>query len=249
MLSALRSRATAPQGKTQPRQRSATPEDLKGLPNTPPAAADEATLRSFSELYGNPQAMSAKLVLVVIASVALNVGQGFTISSLVPLHKPIPYIIQTTDKGVVAQVVRASDFRPDKAMMKSALNRWVELMMTIDPYRTQVNHRESLNYVRGNAISEHTAFLNREKPYARLQSVPTLTRLVDAERTYDVSKDGIAFAFFSTTERSATSPEPVLKKWRLTVHYGIVPPADEQEILNNPTGMQITHFELIEVNQ
>lgn len=218
------------------------------LTNTPPVV-DDTTKRMFSELYGNPQATAAKLALLLGIAVAAILVQSFALVSLIPLHKPVPFIIEKNDAGVVARVVKASDFRPDKNMIKASLNAWLEKMLVIDPYKTQESHRLALAMVRGNAVSEHTAWLQKEHPYARLAENPTLTRVVDEDRQIDVSKDGIAFAFITTTERTAKEPKPRKQQWRLTIHYGIQPPESDAEILSNPVGVQITHFEFLEVNQ
>lgn len=228
--------------------RSDKPSRSASLTNTPPAV-DENTKRAFSELYGNPQATVAKLALLLGLAVLIIAIQSVSLMSMIPLHKPVPYIIEKNASGVVARVVRAADFRPDKNMIMSSLNQWLEKMLVIDPYKTQESHRLALGMVRGNAVSEHTSWLQKERPYARLAEQPTLTRVVDEERQIDVSKEGIAFAFLTTTERTAKDPVPKKQRWRITIHYGIQPPESDAEILANPVGVQITHFEFLEVNQ
>jgi type IV secretion system protein TrbF len=58
----------------------------------------------------------------------------------------------------------------------------------------------------------------------------------------DVSQEGIAFVFATTVERAGTG-EPLTRKWRFAVHYVLSVPDTEEDILANPAGLNITHFE------
>lgn len=52
-------------------------------------------------------------------------------------------------------------------------------------------------------------------------------------------------AFLQTTLERAGAGEPLTRKWRFTVHYVLSTPDTEDEVLANPAGLNITHFERV----
>ena len=126
-------------------------------------------------------------------------------------------------------------------MIKSGLANWVDDLMVLDAYRTRDNLRRTTALVRGKAVAEHQALLEMERPFERLLATPDLTRESHVS-SVDVSTEGIAFVFVTTTERAGSAP-PVVRRWRFTIHYALVAPQDEAEILANPVGINISHFE------
>lgn len=126
-------------------------------------------------------------------------------------------------------------------MIKAGLANWIDELMVLDAYRTRDNLRRSTALLRGKAVAEHQAFLDAERPFERLLAAPDLTRESHVS-SVDVSAEGLAFVFATTTERAGVAP-PLQRHWRFTIHYALVAPQDEAEILANPVGINITHFE------
>jgi len=126
-------------------------------------------------------------------------------------------------------------------MVRAELARWAERLMTLDPHTTRENLRQTTMLLRGKAVAQHLEFVKEQKPFERLLQTPTLVRSVQVT-SVDASKDGIAFLFLTTAER--VNGEATVRRWRLTVHYALTTPQDERELLANPAGVAITHFEL-----
>ncbi|MEY4564157.1 MAG: hypothetical protein RLZZ618_3434 [Pseudomonadota bacterium] len=200
-----------------------------------------ANVRLFAELFGDPQANAARWFVATMVLGVVVLAQALALSHLLPLKKVVPYAVEHTPEGMVVKVVEASNYRPPVGMLKSELARWVERLMVLDPYLTRDNLRLTTRLLRGKAVSEHKDFIDAEAPFKRLLSTPGLVRTAKVNGV-DASKDGIAFLFVSTIERSGAG-EPVLRKWRFTVHYMLAPPETEEDILSNPSGLNITHFE------
>ena len=210
------------------------------LPNTPPVAA-EGSVRLFAELFGEPQVHAQRWFLAALVLGVANVALVVAVVTLLPLKTVVPYVVETTQAGVTTRVVEVTAYKPTAAMVRAELARWAEKMMTLDPHLTRENLRQSTLLLRGKAVAQHLEFVREQRPFERLLQTPTLVRTVQVS-SVDASKDGIAFLFLSTTER--VNGEPTARRWRLTVHYTLVTPQDERELLANPAGLAITHFEL-----
>lgn len=211
----------------------------RALRNTPPVALDN--VRLFAELFGDPQANAARWFVATMVMGIVVVAQAVAITRMLPLKQAVPYAVEHTADGTVVRVIEAAAYHPTTAVLKSELARWVERLLVIDPYLTRDNLRMSTRLLRGKAVSQHKEFVEMEAPFKRLLAAPGLVRTARASGV-DVSQDGIAFIFVTTTERAGTG-EAQVRKWRFTVHYVLAVPSTEEDILANPAGLNITHFE------
>lgn len=212
----------------------------QGLPaNLPPVA--DPHVRLFAELFGDPAVHATRWFVASMLLALVVPGLVLTLFRLAPLKTAVPYLVEVRPDGAVARVAQARDYKPTSAMLKSELGRWVEKALVIDPFLTRANQREATKSLRGKAVAEHRALLLQDDPFARLLKDPTLVRTV-AVSGVDLTQDGIAFVYATSTERTAgASKEPV--RWRFTLHYSIVPPETEEELMANPAGLAITHLQ------
>ena len=215
----------------------------KVLTNTPAVAA-EPHVRLFAELFGDPATHAARLWLMNMVQFVVIGILATALVMLMPWKKGVPYAVETTKDGAVARVVEAAAYKPATNMLKSELSRWAERMMLIDPYQTRANLKKTTLPLRGKAVAEHRAILEEDQVFRRLQETPGLVRTVNSIGA-DVSQEGIGFIFVTTTERGA-SGEAKVQKWRFTVHYTLSVPEDEQEVIDNPAGLNITHIERVQ---
>jgi len=201
-------------------------------------------VRLFAELFGDPQANAARWFVASLLLGVIVALQALAIWRMLPLKRVVPYAVQHTVDGAVVKVVEAAAYQPSAGMLKSELARWVERLMVIDPYLTRENLRLSVRPLRGKAVSQHKAFVDAEAPFKRLLATPGLVRTA---RTHgvDVSQDGIAFVFVTTVERAGQG-DPVTRKWRFAVHYVLAAPDTEEDVLANPAGLHITHFDRVQ---
>lgn len=217
-------------------------ESLTDLPNTPPIAKPRSREVSlFAELFGDPLVTNSRLWVALTIALAVIGCQALGFYALLPL-KSIALKIVEVDKetGEVSRISSAPEYTPTNAMVKSRLNEWTEQMAVIDPYVTRENLRKSTVPLKGKAVQEHADWLREQNQFKRLLDNPQLVRTYKLN-SIDVSKPNIAFVFFTTTERGVGDTKIV--RWRLTVHYVLAPPTTEEELLKNPVGLGISHFE------
>jgi len=212
--------------------------------NTP--AVVDPGVRLFAEMFGDPVVNNARLFVAMLVLGLVALAEACALWRLVPLRTVVPYLVQASADGVVSRVVEARAYRPDANLVKAGLAAWVDQLMVLDAYRTRENLRRSTALLRGKAVAEHRAWIEAERPFERLLATPDLTRESQVG-SVDASTPGIAFVFVTTTERVA-SRDPLVRRWRFTVHYTLVAPSDEHEILTNPLGLAISHFERAQDN-
>jgi len=225
--------------------RGARASRTSGLLANTPAVVDPG-VRLFAEMFGDPVVNNARLFVAMLVLGLVALAEACALWRLVPLRTVVPYLVQASAEGVVSRVVEARAYRPDANLVKAGLAAWVDQLLVLDAYRTRENLRRSTALLRGKAVAEHRAWIEAERPFERLLATPDLTR-ESLVGSVDVSTPGIAFVFVTTTERIA-SREPLVRRWRFTVHYTLVAPGDEREILANPLGLAISHFERAQDN-
>lgn len=212
------------------------------LPNTP-AVAVESPRRQYAEIQVDPLLQSDRwfVVSLILAFALVTFAAAFY--RFLPLKTVQPYIVEAAADGEVARVTPAKSYTPTKAMIKSSLASWAQWQFIINAHQTQANLKRATSWLRGKAAEEQVAWMAQQRHFERLVEDPTLVRTVE-KLSVDSSQDGIAFIFLTTQERGKGGP--VVKRWRLTVQYSIVPPQSEAEILDNPAGLAPTHFEFAE---
>lgn len=209
--------------------------------NAPLTAFDEAQNRFF-EIYGSSKVESSRWFVAFVVAMGVAAVLGIALYNVYPLKTVVPYMVKVDGQsGAVAQVVTASEFKPDAAVKSYFLSQWVEQVMTLDPYQTQKSIKKAYSVTRDKANSEFTELLSIDKPIERLVGDPSLTRVVKINSINPGLSDGIAFVRITTEERSGPGAVKT-KRYVFTIHYAIVPPQNEGEIRINPIGMFITHF-------
>lgn len=211
------------------------------LPNTP-AVVHNASVRSFAELFGDPAVFAARSFVYSLLVTCIAIIEGMAIYRMLPLKQGLLFQVETAPDASVSRVVEVPRFRPERRYLEAELSRWGQRMLVIDPYRTREELRLSTLWLRGKAVAEHREFIQKQAVFRRMQQTPGLVRAVE-KSTAEITKDGLAFIFVTTSERSG-SGEPKKEQWRFTVHYALLPQTEVDELLTNPLGLALTHFEL-----
>ena len=220
-------------------------DDGEHLHNTPAVVLDESVAR-FAELFGDPRVSAARSFLVSVGVGVIAIVQSVALYRLVPLKTVTPVLVEASPDDRLAVTREAKALRPEGRFIKAALVDWGRMMLVIDPFRTRDQLSKSTKVLRGKAVPEHKQWLDEQLVFRRMAETPTLTRTVE-KVSADTSKDGIAFLFIKTAERS-NQGEPKLEEWRFTIHYALTPSADEDEVIANPLGLNNTHYEWAKVS-
>lgn len=223
------------------RRRTNEDRSLQTLGNTPPVAQDEDAVGQFAALYGAPFALANRLMLALIGALFVIGGLVVLLIMLFPLKTVVPALVEQQGRNLKVTEVQASSYRPTDAMIKSELANWSEWILTLDAHLSGPNLRKAIARTRGNATNELNEFIEKEQVFRRLLKTPTLVRTPKVSEP-EIVKDGLAFVFVNTTER--VEGKPTEKRWRITIHYTIIPPTTSAELLGNPLGLYTTHFDL-----
>lgn len=220
---------------------------LMALPNTPAAQFDRAK-QEFAEIYGSAQVGQARMFLLAVVSFALAGASILLVATILPLKEVRPWVVEVNPTtGVINRPVQIEKVTPNVAVIRSELARWVEAVFMIDPIRSGEALRWANERAAEKAVAQFAEFRGRERIYDRMRLEPDMVR--EAKVTaVDVSRDGTAFIFVTTSERLAGGvvPPERVKRWRVTLNYRLSPATQEVAMLANPLGIYTTFFSVTE---
>lgn len=218
------------------------PEETGNVPKTAYTAAKSEWL----ERMGGPVVERTRWFLMAMALTGCLIAALFAIASMAPLKTVIPYIIEV-DKitgDARASQIEAKRYTIDDKQKKYFIGRWVKKTVDLDPYTTESSIKEAFMFVRGKAIDEYRSLMQSLRPMERLAKDKTLTRTVNIISINFIA-EGSALVRFTTEERTG-SGDPFSKRFVANIHFEVVPPVTEKDILENPNGIFITHFAIQE---
>ncbi|MDO8277490.1 MAG: type IV secretion system protein [Burkholderiaceae bacterium] len=220
------------------RHRTSTPAILDMAPS---ASLRRDPKNEFIEIYGGAlvaQRRSFVLSLLLGLLAVVSVGALWHVSRS---RVAIPWLVEVNQSGVVSRPVRLERLTPPQAVLKAELARWAERVYSIDPRQTPEMLRLAHLRTRGKAIEQFREFRIREDIIARMASEPDFIRVATVSAV-DVSQNGLAFVYLSTTESRGSHPPANPRSYRITLHYVIDPPTTEAEIFANPLGLYVSFF-------
>lgn len=159
-----------------------------------------------------------------------------------PLKERIPYFVEASSNGEVkASEQVAQQFHPDEKNLRYFLGHWATNLLTIDTRTKEFLLPESYMYLRGTALTEWQEWVEvRDQPLKKLLANPAFRREARIASISFVS-DGVALIRVTLVSRGNAMQQTEDRKL-ITVHYSFIPPANDEEIMKNPLGVNITHF-------
>lgn len=225
-------------GKKQKKRQSTVPS------NAPITAFEKARLAWF-EVYGSAVVEKNRYFVLLFVAGIMIVVLGFAIAAMLPLKKVVPYYIRVADNGTAVVDQSAangeSSYKPGEAEKKYFLATWVRRLMEMDPNLTKKNIQENYLQTSGKATAELTEYLKEEKPIEQLAADTSLTQTVKINGITFLQDDA-ALVKVSTEKRNKETAK--VQSWLVTLHFIMVPPTDPDEILKNPLGLYVTHFDV-----
>ena len=156
-----------------------------------------------------------------------------------------PYVVRVADNGLaIADRAAAQNYRPGRAERTYFVSRWVQQLLTVDPYLTERQLAEAYRMTSGLATQQMLDWMKADRPIERLRKDPGLSRSV-AIVTVAPLDDAVMQVRVRAETRSLGSAAQS-KTLQVTVHYAIVPPKTEAEIIQNPIGLYVTRFNVAE---
>jgi len=186
-----------------------------------------------------------RLVVIAIAQSCVLTALLVAMATLIPLKTVTPVLVErdTTSGSIRATSVNTSAYQPSQNDLKYFLARYTTWTYTIHRLSTESeleNARQ--NFTRGKAVTQFDAYVERERPVARLRADAGYTRRVEIG-SVSIFKDG-AVVKFSSIEQASGEREPKRQRMIATLQFSLSPPADDERlILANPAGLYITDLE------
>lgn len=208
---------------------------------TPPVA-NPRVIQAWFEVQGAATVERNRWFLI-----SLILGLGLLISAttllgLFPLKRVVPFILNRTENGAIAMAtLQVHPYQPDEAVKRYFLAQWVRQLLTLDPHQSSANLASAYRLTRSKATVEFTDWVQRHQPLAILRKDPSLTRTVSIS-SISMIDDGAALVRVTTEQRNAGNPMALREKLVLTLHFSVVAPQQEADVLDNPAGILVTHF-------
>ena len=208
-----------------------------------------AARRRWFEVFGGVQVANTRLTIVALLLGAIALAEACAIAMMAPLKTVVPYVIRVDKAGGVSAIAAAAQrFRPDQNQIAYGLARWVTNMLTLDRYLTgDSKHNNVLDAyldTRGLAAREFDQWFRQAQPLKAVREDPSLTRVVHIRNWVQV-QDG-EMIFRVETVRRSMKEKPVTKHLQVAIHYIVVPPQTQEQIMANPLGLYVTDFAITE---
>lgn len=220
--------------------------DNQGLENhtgVPPGLFSDPAGK-FAEIYGS--ALVGQTRMFIAACLLGLVALISVIGMLYLANKSAttPWIVEVNDlAGVVSKPVKIENIKPNQAVTKAELAKFIMNIFTIDKNLTGRFFREANVMTTGLATTKFSAFRVSEKIVERMTKEPNMSRTVKVT-SVDISQTGVGFVFLSTEENVDSVIGTVKAKWRVTLKFEFETPRTEAEILQNPLGLFITDMNI-----
>ena len=155
-----------------------------------------------------------------------------------------PYVLQAAGDGaILPAAARLVPYRPGGPERRYFLAQWARHLLALDAHLSEGWLAEAYQLTRGKATVEFTDWLRLNAPLQRLREDPSVSRSVNILGISLVDEE-VALLRVACEERSLARPAASVHKFLLTVHASTVAPENEEAILRNPIGLQITDFQV-----
>lgn len=213
-------------------------------PSAPLTAFERAQFEWF-ERYGCAVVERNRMFVGWVLTTVALLAACLALVVLMPLKTVEPFVVRVADNGMaIADRTGAQNYRPGRAERTYFVSRWVQQVLTMDPYLTERQLAEAYRMTSGLATQQMLDWMKGDRPIERLKKDPGLNRSVSIV-TVSPLDEGVMQVRVRTETRSLGTAAQV-KTLQVTIHYAIVPPKSEAEIIQNPIGLYVTRFNIAE---
>lgn len=221
----------------------AGPRTLADMPDAPEGMYADP-VHKFAEIYGSALVGHARMFVATLVMGAIATAAVVGVVVMAGKHTAVPILVEINDKqGIVNKPVRVESIRPNTAVIKAELAKFVVNIFTIDKTFTPSLLKAANVLTTGAATSQFAEFRSTQDILQRISKEPENTRSAKVT-SVDVSQAGIAFVFLETEEVRGSLIGMNKAKWRVTIKYELSPPTTEAAILENPLGLLITNLNI-----
>ncbi len=211
-------------------------------PDQTPPVANPRVVQAWFEVQGAALVERNRWFLVtLILGLGLSASSA-ALFSLLPLKRVVPFVLNRADNGALSiAMTQVHPYQPDDAVKRYFLAQWVRQLLTLDPHQSAANLAAAYRLTRSKATVEFTDWVQRNQPLGTLRKDPTLTRTVSIS-SISMIDENAALVRVTTEQRNAGNPAALRERYVLTLHFAVVAPQREEEVLENPAGLLVTHF-------
>ncbi len=219
-------------------------KDVNTMGNAPLTAYEQAKAE-WAERMGSPIVEKNRWFLVsFLLIICLLLGLlGYV--QLLPLKTVEPFVIEVEKLTgeARASAMRAKSYVPQEREIRYFTAQWLRQLVNIDP-ATPDALQTAYYHVRGPAVEAFKEYLAKTKVFAEIKSDPSLRRTTEISSLTFI-QDRIILARIVTTTRS-TRFAPAQKRYVVNINFELEPPKEEKDLLFNPIGFYVTHFDFRE---
>ena len=222
---------------------------LRLSPDEPPSSAPlnafERARVEWFERYGCAVVDRNRLFVGWVLTTVALLAACLALAVLMPLKTVEPYVVRVADNGLaIADRAAAQTYRPGRAERTYFVSRWVQQLLTVDPYLTERQLAEAYRMTSGLATQQMLDWMKADRPIERLHKDPGLSRSVAIVTVAPLDEAVMQVRVRAETRSLGSAAQS--KTLQVTVHYAIVPPKTEAEIIQNPIGLYVTRFNVAE---
>lgn len=212
---------------------------------TPALARPRARAGETPGALAKLTARENRLFAIVLIQSGVVAAALVALAMMLPLKSVVPVLVErdSSSGSVRASSVNTSSYQPSQNDLKYFLGRYVTWTYTIHRLSTETDlELARQQFTRGKAVTQFDAYVERERPIARLRVDPGYTRRVEIG-SVSIFKDG-AVVKFTAIDQASGEREARRSRMIATLQFSINPPTDDERlILANPAGLYITDLE------
>ncbi|MDB4951207.1 MAG: virB8 family protein [Gemmatimonadetes bacterium] len=208
-------------------------------PVSPYHAARWARDRHVEELENRVRYLRA--LVFILAAVSAIAVQGAV--ALARQSRIVPYLVEVDRLGQPRAFGRVEDMPvPEERLIRGEVRRFIDAMRGVvsDPVAQNQMIDRGYAYTRGPGRTYVDAYFSapRNNPHLlsreliRLVQVRSVRRVAGSESTWEVEWDEY--------EVPVRGGQAMVRPWHGTLRTAVVPPADEQQLIDNPLGLYVT---------
>lgn len=226
-------------GKTPPRA-----GDISSIGNVPLTAYEKAKAE-WAERMGEPIVEKNRwFLMAAILAIALVLAM-FGFNHLIPLKTVEPFYMEVdrVSGETVASSMRAKSYLPQEKEIRYFTAKWLREMISIGP-STGDDLQSAYKQVRGTAVEEFKQFITKTNVFAEMKADPSLRRTVEIG-TINFVQERVALVRIVTTTRSMRGSVDE-KRFIVNINFEIDLPKEDKDLMENPIGFYVTHFDFRE---
>jgi len=209
----------------------------KKVGNETPLAAKGVQFKGWLKVFEEPRQEGRQKNTIIIALLVVVAFMALALKAMAPLKEKLPYFVESDPNSgaVVISNKVAKEFTPDQGNVIYFIKLFVRDVITVDSrLTTDIYFPEAYEMTRGNATAQMRKYVIDNKILDQIAANPNFKRDVKLISVPSFIQENVLLARYQLSDGS--------KRYAMTIHYTLIPPATDEERLRNPIGFYVTDF-------